>query len=90
MFQRIAEEYEFRADTIEVVEGHVHAFIEVSLKCCPAQVVQILRDVSAREVSKKPPKLRRKLWGKGFGVVGIFVRSVGGKVTADIARNYIA
>ena len=29
VFQQISEEYEFRIDTMEVLEDHVHIFIEV-------------------------------------------------------------
>ena len=62
VFQQIAEEYEFRIDTMEVVEDHVHVFIEVPPRYSPAQVVQILKSVSAREVFKKFPELRKQLW----------------------------
>ena len=62
VFQRIAEEYEFRIDTMEVVQDQVHVFIEVPPRYSPAQVVQILKSVSAREVFKKFPELRKQLW----------------------------
>ena len=62
VFQRIAEEYEFRIDTMEVMEDHVHIFVEVPPRYSPAQVVQILKSVSGREVFKKFPKLRKQLW----------------------------
>ncbi len=89
VFQRIAEEYEFRIDTMEVMEEHVHIFVEVLPRYSPAQVVQILKSVSAREVFKKFPKLRKQLWAGEFWSDGYFVRSVGDKVTADIIRKYI-
>ena len=89
VFQQIAEEYEFAIDTMEVVEDHVHIFIEVPPRYSPAQVVQILKSVSAREVFKKFPKLRKQLWAGEFWSEGYFVRSVGDKVTADIIRKYI-
>ena len=89
VFQRIAEEYEFRIDTMEVMEAHVHIFVEVPPRYSPAQVVQILKSVSAREVFKKFPKLRKQLWAGEFWSDGYFVRSVGDKVTADIIRKYI-
>ncbi len=89
VFQRIAEEYEFRIDTMEVMEDHVHIFVEVPPRYSPAQVVQILKSVSAREVFKKFPKLRKQLWAGEFWSDGYFVRSVGDKVTADIIRKYI-
>jgi putative transposase len=89
VFQRIAEEYEFKIDTMEVVEDHVHIFVEVLPRYSPAQVVQILKSVSAREVFKKFPKLKKQLWAGEFWSDGYFARSVGDKVTADIIRKYI-
>ena len=89
VFQRIAEEYEFRIDTIEVMEDYVHIFVEVPPRYSPAQIVQILKSVSAREVFKKFPRLRKQLWAGEFWSDGYFVRSVGDKVTADIIRKYI-
>ena len=89
VFQQIAEEYEFAIDTMEVVEDHVHIFVEVPPRYSPAQAVQILKSVSAREVFKKFPKLRKQVWAGEFWSEGYFVRSVGDKVTADIIRKYI-
>ena len=89
VFQRIAEEYELKIDTMEVMEEHVHIFVEVSPRYSPAQIVQILKSVSAREVFKKFPKLRKQLWAGEFWSDGYFVRSVGDKVTTDIIRKYI-
>ena len=52
-------------------------------------MVQIMKSVSAREVFRKFPKLRKQLWAREFWSDGYFVRSVGDKVTADIIRKYI-
>ena len=89
VFHKIAEEYEFKIDTMEVMEDHVHIFVEVPPRYSPGQVVQILKSVSAREVFKEFPKLREQLWAGEFWSDGYFVRSVGDKVTADIIRKYI-
>jgi len=85
----IAEEYEFIIDTMEVMEDHVHIFVEVPPKYSPARVVQIMKSISAREVFKKFPNLREQLWAGEMWNDGYFVRSVGDKVTADIIRRYI-
>jgi len=82
VFQRIAEEYEFRIDTMEVMKDHGHIFVEAPPRYSPAQVVQILKSVSGREVFKKFPKLRKQLWAGEFWSERYFVRSVGDKVTA--------
>lgn len=89
VFEKIAEEYEFSIDTMEVMEDHVHVFIEAPPRYAPAQVVQIMKSISAREVFRRYPELRKQLWAGELWDDGYFVRSVGDKVTADIIRRYI-
>ena len=88
-FNNIAEEYGFRIDTMEVMEDHVHIFVEVPPRYSPAQVVQIMKSISAREVFKVFPNLRKQLWAGELWNDGYFVRSVGDEVTADVIRKYI-
>ncbi len=89
VFQQIAEEYEFSIDTMEVMEEHVHIFIEAPPRYAPSRIAQIMKSISAREVFKKYPKLRKQLWAGELWNDGYFVRSVGDKVTADVIRKYI-
>ena len=89
VFRRIAEEYEFGIDTMEVMEDHVHIFVEIPPRYSPARVVQVMKSISAREVFSKFPKLRKQLWAGELWSDGYFVRSVVDKVTADIIRKYI-
>jgi len=63
--------------------------LEVLPRYSPAQVVQILKSISAREVFKKLPNLRKQLWDVALRSDGYFVRSVGDKFTADIIPKYI-
>ena len=88
-FNKIAEEYGFRIDTMEVMADHVHIFVEVLPKYSPAQVVQIMKSISARKIFEKFPELRKQLWAGELWNDGYFVRSVGDEVTADIIRKYI-
>ncbi len=89
VFNRIADEYGFRIDTMEVVEDHVHIFLEAPPRYSPDEVVQVMKSISGREVFKKFPKLRKQLWAGELWNDGYFVRSVGDKVTADVIRKYI-
>ena len=89
VFRKVAEEYEFKIDTMEIMEDHVHIFVEVPPRYSPARVVQIMKSVSAREVFSQFPDLRKQLWAGELWNDGYFVRSVGDKVTADIIRRYI-
>ena len=89
IFSKVAEEYGFKIDTMEVMEDHVHIFVEVPPKYSPARVVRIMKSISAREIFKKFPELNEQLWAGELWNDGYFVRSVGDKVTADIIRKYI-
>ena len=89
VFGHVAEEYGLAIDTMEVMEDHVHIFVEAPPKYSPAQVVQVMKSISARETLKRFPKLRKQLWAGELWNDGYFVRSVGDKVTADIIRKYI-
>jgi putative transposase len=89
IFNKIAEEYEFKIDTMEVMEDHVHIFVEVPPRYSPARVVQVMKSISAREVFSQFPDMKKQLWAGELWNDGYFVRSVGDEVTADIIRRYI-
>jgi putative transposase len=59
IFEKIAQEYKFEIDTIGVMEDHVHIFMGAPPRYSPAEMVQIMKSISARQVFKKFPKLRR-------------------------------
>lgn len=89
VFKEIAEEYEFHIDTMEVMADHVHVFIEAAPSYAPARVVQIMKSISAKELYKRFPELRKKMWSGAIWEEGYFVRSVGDAVTSDVIRKYI-
>ncbi len=89
VFRKTAEEYDMVIDTVEVVEDHVHIFLEAPPRLSPSRIVQILKSISARELFRQFPRLRRQLWGGKLWSRGYFVRAVGDEVTADVIRRYI-
>jgi putative transposase len=89
VLKEIAEEYEFQIDTMEVMSDHVHVFIEAPPSYAPARVVQIMKSISAKELYKRYPELRKKLWSGAIWEEGYFVRSVGDVVTSEVIRKYI-
>jgi putative transposase len=89
VFRKIAEEYDMVIDTVEVVEDHVHIFLEAPPRLSPSRIVQILKSLSARELFGEFPRLRRQLWGGKLWSRGYFVRAVGDEVTGDVIRRYI-
>ena len=89
VLQRIADEYGFWVDIMEVMEDHVHVFLEAPPRYSPAQVVQIMKSISAWELFQTFSQLRRQFWAGELWSDGYFVRSVGDQVTAEVIRRYI-
>ena len=89
VFQKIAEEYEMIIDTMEIVEDHVHIFLGAPPRLSPSRIVQILKSISARELFRQFPRLRKELWGGQLWSDGYFVRAVGDEVRGDVIRCYI-
>ena len=89
IFQEIAERYEFAIDTMEVMKDHVHLFLEAPPRYSPAQVVRIMKSISAKIIFKEFPAVKKQLWGGELWNDGYFVRSTGDKVTAEVIRKDI-
>jgi putative transposase len=88
-FEQISERYEFEIDTMEVKDDHVHLFLSAPPRYSPAEIVQIIKSISAKMVFKQFPEVKKELWGGEFWSDGYFVRSVGDKVTSEVIRRYI-
>jgi putative transposase len=67
----------------------VHIFVGAEPKYSPSRLIQIIKNISAREMFKEFPELRKTLGGGEFWSDGGYVGTVGDGVTADIIRNYI-
>ena len=89
IFQEIAERYGFEIDTMEVMKDHVHLFLSAPPRYAPAEVVQIMKSISAKKVFKEFPEVTEQLWGGELWNDGHFVRSTGEKVTTEVIRKYI-
>jgi putative transposase len=89
MFRAIAEHYEITIDEMEVSPDHVHLFCSFPPRYSIAQVITRFKSLSAREVFRQYPQVKRELWGGEFWENGYFARTVGDKVTSEVIRQYI-
>jgi putative transposase len=74
---------------MEAMEDHVHLFLSAPPHYAPAEIVQIMKSVSARVVFQEFPEVKDQLRGGELWNDGYFVRWTGDKVTSDVIRKYI-
>ena len=89
LFREIAANFQFEIEEMEVAKDHVHLFLNFPPRYAIAKVVGILKSISASELFKEFPELRRQLWGGELWEDGYFVRTVGDQVTAEVVKRYI-
>ena len=89
IFREIAEQYEFDIDTMEIMPDHVHLFLSAPPRYSPAGIANTFKGISAREMFREFPELKRQLWGGELWGDGYFVWTTGDEVTSEVIRRYI-
>ena len=89
IFLEVAEHYGFEIQEMRVAPDHVHIFLGFPPSHSIAKVVGMLKSISASEIFKKFPEVKKELWGGEFWEDGYFARTVGDKITADLIKRYI-
>jgi putative transposase len=85
----IGERYWFQFDAIGTDGDHVHIFVGSEPKNAPSKVMQIIKSITAKQIFKDFPEIRKELWGGEFWSDGGYIGTVGEGVTAEIIRDYI-
>jgi putative transposase len=89
LIREICEEYGFEIEEMEVAENHVHILISFPPKHSISEVVRIIKSISARELFRVFPRLKKRLWSGELWEDGYFARTVGDRLTRQIIDKYI-
>jgi putative transposase len=66
--KEIEERYDIEFEQIGCDKDHVHILCTAHPKIAPGQIVRVFKSITARELFKRKPDLKRDLWGAGsFG-----------------------
>ena len=72
----ISKRYEIHFLEIGVDKDHVHFLIQSIPRMSPTQIITTVKSLTAREIFKKHPEVKEKLWGGEFWTDGYFVNTV--------------
>jgi REP element-mobilizing transposase RayT len=85
----IQNRYDIHFIEIGTDEDHVHALIQSVPSASPSEIVQTIKSITAKQLFKQHPEVKRMLWGGQFWTRGYYVNTVGQYATADTIRNYV-
>lgn len=89
ILQRICDRYHYQIKALEVMPDHVHIFIDCPYTVAPVDIVRTLKSISAIELFKAYPDLKRfyarcgALWSPGS-----FISTIG-HISEKTVRKYI-
>ncbi len=86
----IGERYSIAFEQVGIDKNHVHYLLSAAPKFSPARLMQIIKSLTAREMFRRHPDLRKELWGGELWTDGYFVATVGEGGNRDVIREYVA
>jgi putative transposase len=73
----IAKRYEIEFIEIGTDKDHVHFLIQSVPTMSPTEIIRTVKGITAKEIFRLHPEVKRKLWGGEFWTKGYYVNTVG-------------
>lgn len=89
LIREICEEYGIEIEEMEVAKDHIHLLVSFPPKRSISEVVRIIKSISARELFREFPRLKKRLWAGELWEDGYFARTVGDRMTRQVIEKYI-
>ena len=87
--REIGRRYGYEIEEVGTDGDHVHVFVGAGGRWSPSRIMQVLKSISAREMFRAHPEIRRVLWGGEFWSDGGYIGTVGEGTTEEIIKKYI-
>jgi len=85
----ISKRYEIHFTEIGTDIDHVHFLIQSVPTLSPQQIAQTVKSITAKEVFKHNPEVKKMLWGGKFWTSGYYINTVGLYGGKDMIQNYV-
>ena len=85
----IGERYWFKFDAIGVEEDHFHIVVGAAPRNSPSNVMGVIKSISAKNIFKNYPEIKKFLWGGNFWSAGGHIDTVSEFGGLEIIRKYV-
>jgi REP element-mobilizing transposase RayT len=70
-------------------KNHVHFLLQSVPSYSPTKIIRIVKSITAREIFKRVPAVKKQLWGGEFWSKGNFISTVGRHGSEEVIRRYV-
>ena len=85
----ISDKYEIIFVEIGNDLDHVHFLVQSVPTITVTKIVTVIKSITAREVFKEFPRLKKEMWGSSLWTSGYYANTVGLYASKDTIKNYI-
>ena len=85
----ISERYEMHFLEIGTDKDHVHFLVQSVPIYSPQKIVQTIKSITAREIFRRVPSVKKTLWGGELWSDGYYVSTVGKKGNESTVSKYV-
>ena len=85
----IAECYDIRFIEIGTDHDHVHFLLQTIPMMLPTRMVATIKSITARELFRRHPEIKRMLWGGNVWTSGYYLNTVGQYGNEAIIKQYV-
>ena len=85
----IKERYAIEITHVGFDQNHVHILLRFLPQYSGSQVIKILKSITAKEVFRTLPEIKKILWGGEFWTNGYYIATVSGRGTKKVIETYI-
>ena len=87
--QEIAERYEVEFLEIGADKDHVHFLVQAVPMYSPTKIVTMIKSITAKEIFKRIPSVKKQLWGGALWSSAYFITTVGKHGSEQVIQNYV-
>ena len=88
--KEIEERYDLEIEKLGADINHIHLLCSFHTKYSIGQTVRLYKNITAKQLFRRHPELRKELWGGEFWTDGYYAATVGERGNWDIVKKYIA
>ena len=85
----IEDRYEIDIEAMGLDRDHIHLLCGAHPKISIGRIVQVFKSITAREIFRRKPTVKRELWGGEFWTDGYYVATVGERANWETVEKYV-
>ena len=85
----VKDRYDMEISHVGFDKNHVHLLCRFLPKYSGGQVVRLIKIITAKQVFKQAPEVKKELWGGEFWTDGYYFATVSGKGDKRVIERYI-